>query len=131
MATGKTPFPAVLVVDDEALIRWSLCEALQDAGHVVTAAATGAEVRRALLREPRRPMVVVLDLRLPDVGDHSLLADIRMLRPDVPVIVMTAHGTEQDVDAARALGAYTLVTKPFDLATMVAIVARAWHARVG
>jgi two-component system nitrogen regulation response regulator GlnG len=127
MTAGKPPLPAVLVVDDEALIRWSLSEALAEAGHTVIAAATGAEVRRALLRDPR-PIVVVLDLRLPDVRDHSLLEEIQRLRPDAPIIVMTAHGTESDAERVHALGA-DFVTKPFDLADMVALVSRAWDAR--
>ena len=129
MTTGKTPTPSVLVVDDEALIRWSLSEALADAGYTVIAAATGAEVRRALVREPRQPLVVLLDLRLPDVRDHSLLEEVRRIRPDAPVVVMTAHGTDGDADYARAMGAFTFVNKPFELNDMVALVSRAWASQ--
>ena len=125
--TGENrPKTAVLVVDDEALIRWSLSEALADSGWSVQQASSGAEVRRVLDTLPPDPLVVVLDLRLPDVADLSLLRDIKSARPDVPVIMMSAHGTGQHAAEAAQLGAYRFVDKPFDVADMVALVNRAW-----
>jgi DNA-binding NtrC family response regulator len=121
---------AVLVVDDEALIRWSLSEALADSGWSVQQASNGAEARRILGALSAGPLVVVLDLRLPDVADLSLLREIRALRPDVPVIMMSAHGTGQHAAEAARLGAYRFVDKPFDVGEMVTLVNEAFsHPR--
>ncbi len=124
MMRGKIPHTA-LVVDDEALIRWSLSEGLSDAGWVVRQAATGAEARAAVASLDGQPFVIVLDLRLPDVSDLSLLLELRARRPDVPLIVITAHGTTEDIRQAEAAGVFRCVGKPFDVASVVALVDQA------
>src|SRR5262245_19127751 len=73
MHRENVPNPVVLVVDDEALIRWSLSEALAEFGYEVRQAASGVEAIEALKRCATDPLVVLLDLRLPDVADLSLL----------------------------------------------------------
>jgi DNA-binding NtrC family response regulator len=118
----KVRRPLVLVVDDEPLIRWSLSEGLSEAGYRVQQAATGAEARAAVAGAAAAPLVVVLDLRLPDVTDLSLLRYIRTCRPDVPVVMMTAHGSAEDARQAAHLGAFRFVTKPFDVAEMIGLV---------
>jgi DNA-binding NtrC family response regulator len=128
MRGGKLPMPVVLVVDDEPLIRWSVSEGLTESGYTVIQAATGAEARKALAGSHDDPLVVILDLRLPDVADLSLLRDIRAQRPDVPVVMMTAHGTQDDARQATGLGAYKFVTKPFDVHALVDLVGEAWAA---
>lgn len=119
--------PAVLVVDDEALIRWSLSEALSESGYVVCLAATAAEAQSVLETFDQRPLVVVLDLRLPDASDLSFARALRRARPDVPVIMMTAHGTPDDAVQAERLGVTRFVSKPFDVAEMVRLVDEAWQ----
>jgi DNA-binding NtrC family response regulator len=126
---GKVPIPSVLVVDDEALIRWSLTEALTESGFVVRQAASGRDARVALASFDGQPFVVVLDLRLPDVADLSLLREIRTARPDVPVIVMTAHGTPEALAQAAALGVVRVVGKPFDMNDLTQFVNEAWTHR--
>jgi DNA-binding NtrC family response regulator len=118
----KVRRPLVLVVDDEPLIRWSLSEGLSDAGYRVQQAANGAEARQAVAAAAAAPLIVVLDLRLPDVADLSLLRHIRSCRPDVPVVMMTAHGSADDAHQATSLGAFRFVTKPFDVAEMIGLV---------
>ena len=128
MTGEKLPRPVVLVIDDEPLIRWSLSEALSDHGYAVRQAANGAEARQVLEDSLGEPIVVLLDLRLPDVVDLSLLRDIRARRPDAPVVIMTAHGTDEDARSAKRLGAFKFVTKPFDVGKMVDLVGEAWSA---
>jgi DNA-binding NtrC family response regulator len=127
MDSEKMPTPTVLVVDDEALIRWSLSEGLSDGGYAVRMAGSGAEARAALTEAADEPLVILLDLRLPDVSDLSLLQEIRAKRPDVPVIMMTAHGTSEDAARATALGARRFVGKPFDVGEMVQLVGTTWQ----
>ncbi len=124
MNEEKCPRPAVLVVDDEALIRWSLGQALGDAGYSVQFASTAAETRLALL-DSGDPLVVLLDLKLPDASDLSLARHIRAARPDAAVIMMTAHGTNDDVSQALIAGVLCVVSKPFDVAEVVALVGNA------
>jgi DNA-binding NtrC family response regulator len=121
--------PRVLVVDDELLIRWSLGEALTAAGFIVVEGRDAAETRKALRDETNRPDLVVLDYRLPDSDDLGLLTTIRREAPGVPVILMTAHGTADVVNGALDLGAYRVVSKPFEMHAMASLVAEALAAR--
>jgi CheY-like chemotaxis protein len=83
----------VLIVDDEPLIRWSLSEGLAECGYAVRLAANAAEAQAILAGAAGTPMVLLLDLRLPDAVDLSLMREVRTKWPDVPVVLMTAHGT--------------------------------------
>lgn len=121
--------PAVLVVDDEPLIRWSLSEGLTESGYPVRLAGNAAEARAALAALGQQPLVVVLDLRLPDSVDLGLLAEIRKRYPHAPVVMMSAHGTSEDVKRAGELGACRFVEKPFDVTELVKLVGEAWESR--
>jgi two-component system, NtrC family, response regulator AtoC len=94
----------VLVVDDEPLIRWSVAETLGEAGHQVT------------------EDVVLLDFRLPDSNDLTLLANVRRLAPAAAVVMMTALGVSEMIAGAEALGASRIVDKPIDMRDLPAIV---------
>jgi DNA-binding response OmpR family regulator len=124
-AGGFLPRPTVLVVDDEPLIQWSLAEAIREAGYRVEVAATGADAERALVGLFGQPLVILLDLRLPDVVDLSLLQSLRAERPDAPVLVLSAWATSDLAQAALAAGAAGVMRKPFDVSTVVAAVAAA------
>jgi DNA-binding NtrC family response regulator len=113
--TGPARKLRVLVVDDELLIRWSVVETLAGCGHCVREASDAGAAIDAV-REAREPFdVALLDLRLPDSSDLSLLAKVRALMPSMVVVVMTAFGAPDIVAGARALGAYDVVSKPFDM----------------
>lgn len=129
MHRENVPNPVVLVIDDEALIRWSLSEALVEFGYQVRQASSGVEAMAALKLCGTDPLVVLLDLRLPDVADLSLLRDIRAARPDAPVLMMTAHGAPTEAAEAVSLGAVRFVGKPFDVGDMVRFVGEAWVSR--
>jgi two-component system response regulator AtoC len=118
---NKSPHLRVLVVDDEALIRWSLVETLADAGLSVAEAGDGQSAVRAL-REDGPFDVVVLDYRLPDSNDLNLLGTIRRLSPRTAVVMMTAFGTPELASGALELGAYRVVAKPFDMHQMADLV---------
>ena len=117
--------PRVLVVDDESLIRWSMTETLEHAGHSVTEAGDKKEALRRLASPPL-PDVVLLDFRLPDSNDLGLLASIRRLAPAARVIMMSAFGTAEVVNGALTLGAYRVLTKPVDLHDLVPLVEQAY-----
>ena len=119
----------ILVVDDELLIRWSLGEALTAAGYAVVEGRDAAEARQALRDQDHKPDLVVLDYRLPDSNDLGLLTTIRNEAPTVPVFLMTAYGTAEVVKGALDLGAYRVVSKPFEVHDMASLVTEALAAR--
>jgi two-component system KDP operon response regulator KdpE len=105
----------VLVVDDEALIRWAVNETLTQAGHDVVQAADARSALRALTDPQHAVDVVLLDLRLPDSTDLTLLSRIRTISPQSAVVLMSAHAGTETAAQARALGAFAVLPKPFDL----------------
>lgn len=109
----------VLVVDDEPLIRWSVTETLAARGLDVEQASDAASALRTITTSPLPFDVVVLDLRLPDMRDLSLLATIRQLHPDASVVLMTAYGSDDIVERAVALGATSVLNKPFELGALI------------
>jgi DNA-binding NtrC family response regulator len=112
----------VLVVDDEPLIRWSVSETLRQQGYRVVEAGD-AETAIDAASDPRTPFgVVVLDVRLPDSDDLTLLTKLRGLMSDARVIVMTAHGSSELTRSALDLGAYRVLDKPFGMAELAEIV---------
>ena len=115
----------VLVVDDEPLIRWSLCEALEDRGFVVRVAPDGRTALGALSDGSARPDVVLLDYMLPDSNGLSLFERVRDLMPRGRVILMTAYGSAEVIEKALALGAYQVVMKPFDLTDIASVIRHA------
>ena len=120
--------PTVLVVDDEPLIRWAVRETLEDAGYgVVEAGSAGEAISR--IAEARCPLVVaLLDLRLPDSDDLSLLRRVRGEAPACRIIVMTAHGTPEILHDAMTQGAFGTISKPFDLSSILGLVRAAEKA---
>jgi CheY-like chemotaxis protein len=113
----------VLVVDDEPLIRWSVTETLSGLGYDVEQAADARSALRTVTTAAQPFDVVVLDLRLPDMNDLSLLATLRQLLPKALLILMTAFGTPDVSRDAQALGA-SVLTKPFELFDLQRLVSK-------
>ena len=122
--TAIKPAPRrVLVVDDEALVRWAIGQTLDPDLYQVEEAADAKSAERALLKG-EAPHLVLLDLRLPDCNDLRLLETVRRLAPAATVILMTAFGSPDVRAAALRLGAAGVVDKPFDLDHLVGLVSR-------
>ena len=113
----------VLVVDDEQSLRKVLAATLQREGYEVQVAADGEEALAALDRDGAD--VVVTDLVMPKMDGLSLLRKVVVSHPDVPVIVVTAHGRVDSAVEAMKAGAFDFVTKPFEHAELKSIIAKA------
>lgn len=122
--TKNSP-PTVLIVDDEALIRWSLAETLGERGYAVTEAGDGRMAVTAIQQAPEPFDVVLLDYRLPDSADLRLLERVRRLAPRSRVIMITAHNSPELAKGATALGAYRVISKPFEVDSLAALVNQA------
>lgn len=105
----------VLVVEDELLIRWAIAETLAHAGHTVIEATDGASAIVALTNDAERFDAIVVDYRLPDSNDLTLLSTVRRLSPDSAVVLMTAFGTPEVIKGALDLGVHRVLHKPFEM----------------
>ena len=115
----------VLVIDDEADIRDLVSGILQDEGHQVRSARDADEALDAMKR--RRPALVVLDIWLQGsrIDGLDLLGMFREIDADIPVIVISGHGTIETAVAAIRKGAYDFIEKPFTADRLLVVVTRA------
>jgi DNA-binding NtrC family response regulator len=111
----------ILVVDDEPSVRFMLEEALGDRGHRVIAVAD-AEAALARLDDAD---VVLTDLAMPGTDGLGLIAAIRERDTTLPVVLLTAHGSERVAVQAMRAGAYDYLAKPFDLEELAIVLERA------
>ncbi|MEZ4394887.1 MAG: sigma-54 dependent transcriptional regulator [Polyangiales bacterium] len=103
---------SVLVVDDEEGFRSFLCEVLTDAGHDATGVGDGGAAIAALARA--RYDLLLTDLNMPGADGEAVLRHARATRPELPVVVITAHGSvERAVDAMKR-GATDFIQKPLE-----------------
>ena len=102
----------ILVVDDQDMMRDSLAGILVREGHEVVAATDGAMAVTRL--NASRFDLMITDLKMPKMTGIELLAEAKKLRPEMPVVLMTAFATVQTAVEAMKLGAYDYIQKPFD-----------------
>jgi DNA-binding NtrC family response regulator len=122
MSERNSARPRVLVLDDEALIRWALGESLRAAGYGVVEAATVSEAFR-LIGDPELPLdAACVDLRLPDGSGLAVVESLQRAQPECSTVLMTAYGTPDANQAAKERGALAIVNKPFDLGEMMQLL---------
>ena len=113
----------ILVADDDTAIRTVVSQALSRAGYDVRTTGTAASLWRWV--QAGDGDLVITDVVMPDENAFELLPRIKKLRPDLPIIVMSAQNTFMTAIKASERGAYDYLPKPFDLKELVAIVGRA------
>src|ERR671926_481155 len=119
------PMPAgsILVADDDAAIRTVLNQALSRAGYEVRSTSNAATLWRWVAQGEGD--LVITDVVMPDENAFDLLPRMKRVRPELPIIVMSAQNTFMTAIRASERGAYEYLPKPFDLKELVAIVGRA------
>ncbi len=110
----------ILVVEDEASLRDGIVDLLSGDGHTVTAVGDGVAGVEAGLREPFE--LVVLDLMLPRLDGMEVCRRLRAARPGMPILMLTARGSEDDKVRGLIEGADDDVTKPFSARELLARV---------
>jgi two-component system, OmpR family, response regulator MprA len=113
---------ALLLVDDDAPIRRMLERTLTAEGYEVVAAADGGAALAAV--ERNLPDAIVLDVSMPGIDGYEACRRLREDHhlDDLPVVMLTAHTQDEDLDRGYALGIVAYVTKPFDPQVLVATV---------
>jgi two-component system, NtrC family, response regulator HydG len=119
----------ILVVDDKEMMRDSVSTTLARKGHTVVT-APGAQI--ALSKLADKPCdAVITDLQMPEMTGVDLLAEIRRIDEQIPVILMTAYGTIETAVSAMKRGAWDYITKPFSGDALIITVEKAIeHARL-
>lgn len=113
----------LLVVDDEAGMRKTLLDILDQAGYAVTAVGTGKE---AVAEARKRSYnIVISDIKLPDLDGLRVLEEMRAIDPQVLVILITAYATVDTTIGALRRGVYDYITKPFEPDELLITVERA------
>jgi CheY-like chemotaxis protein len=112
----------ILVVDDDAGVRASLGVILEDFGYRALSAGDGREAIERLADGP--PALILLDLMMPRMDGYAFAEELdrRGLRPEVPILVLTADGRAEE--KARRVGAEGYLAKPFDLDELLEKVGR-------
>lgn len=119
--------PIVLVVDDEEGIRETLSGIFEDEGCSIVTANSGEEALD-LLKE-QNPDLILLDIWLPGIDGIQTLEEIKALRPDLPVIMISGHGNIELAVKATRLGAYDFLEKPLSLERVLLVSKRALERR--
>ncbi|EKN64875.1 two-component response regulator [Neobacillus bataviensis LMG 21833] len=103
----------ILIVDDQFGIRILLNEVFQKEGYQTFQAANGVQALDIVTKHD--PDLVLLDMKIPGMDGIEILKRMKVIDPDIRVIIMTAYGELDMIQEARDLGAITHFAKPFDI----------------
>ena len=115
--------PTVLIVDDQESIRHALSKMLTKEGYEVLLAGEGEEALETLRK--KKVNVILSDLKMPKMDGVQLLKTSKLIKPEVEVILITAHGTIEKAVSAMKDGAYDFITKPFKKIVIANMVKKA------
>ncbi len=119
----------ILVVDDEAQARTMLLSMLNRTGYDVDSASSGVEALTKFEENDYR--LVIADTGIPEMSGIELLSEVKKVSPNVPVIMVTGHGTINNAVEAMQKGAFDYILKPFSSKTIEMAVKRASHSSNG
>lgn len=119
----------ILIVDDEAQIRTTLRGVLSDEGYQVLDADDALQALDLI--SARRPDLVILDMWMPHMDGIELLEQLKLRAPELPIIIVSGHGTIETAVRATKLGASDFIEKPFSLDTILRSVRRAMQKDAG
>ena len=115
----------VLLVDDEREFVQTLSERLQMREMGSAVAYDGASALD--LVETDEPEVMIIDLKMPEIDGIEVLKKVKQTRPEIEVVVLTGHGSEQDRQQCMALGAFAYLQKPVDIDTLSETLKKAYE----
>ena len=110
----------ILIIDDEESVRKSLADVMRDEGYEVMTASSGKEGIDTLTET--QPSLALLDIAMPDMDGIETLRRFKEIRPDMPVIMVTGHGTIETAVKTTKMGAYDFLVKPPELQHLTLVV---------
>ncbi|GAB3320710.1 sigma-54-dependent response regulator transcription factor FleR [Haliea atlantica] len=113
---------SVLIVEDDATLREALCDTVRLAGDQVLEAADGEQALRVLATA--EPDLVITDVQMDRMGGAALLRHLRRDRPELPVVMITAHGSVRQAVEAMQEGASDYLLKPFEAEVLLSLLER-------
>mgnify|MGYP001350795832 FL=1 len=113
----------IWVVDDDESIRWVLERGLSENGIAVETFDSANKVIKKL--ETENPSLILTDIKMPGKSGIDLLDEVKELRPEIPIIIMTAHSDLKSAVESYEHGAWEYLPKPFDIEEAVSMVQRA------
>ena len=121
------PSDLILIVDDEPRVRDSIRSILEDEGYTVIEASDGREGLSRVAAD--KPDCVLLDIWMPDLDGIEVLRGVKQLDGDLPVIIMSGHGTIETAVKAAKLGAYDFLEKPLSIDKLELVLRNALSQR--
>jgi DNA-binding NtrC family response regulator len=118
----------VLMVDDEEDFVNTLSERMKMRDLDSDVALDGEQALQRV--EDDIPDVMVLDLKMPGIDGLEVLRRVKKAYPQIPVIILTGHGSEKDEAEARRLGAFEYLQKPVDIEKLVRVMRKAYKSKV-
>lgn len=112
----------VLVVEDDKTLREALCDTIEYGGYNVVSAENGVEALKRL--EAEAVDMVISDVQMDVMDGHTLLRNVKSLRPELPFVLVTAHGTIEKAVEAMRQGATDYLIKPFEAQVLLEMVSR-------
>jgi two-component system, OmpR family, response regulator len=119
--------PRILIVDDEARFRTTMCKLLRVRGLEPVIAGSGPEAIDQL--QQRQFDVVVLDVRMPEMGGVHVLAELKKIDPGVEVIIMTGYASVDTAKEITKLGAYDYMLKPYAIEELMEKIEAAYDRK--
>ncbi|MBN1591214.1 MAG: response regulator [Pirellulales bacterium] len=115
----------ILIVDDEEDLAFTMAERLILRGFRCEAMTNGIDALKALSEEHFD--VLVLDVKMPGIDGLQMMTEIRQTHPDLPVILITGHGSAADAERGMRAGAFDYIMKPIDIERVIQMI----HASTG
>lgn len=116
--------PKILLVDDEQEFVETLSDRLNTRNYGSYPVFDGEEALDLLGQET--PDVIVLDLKMPGMSGVEVLYKAKLVKPEVEIIILTGHGSDEDEETCKKLGAYAYLQKPVDIALLTSIIDEAY-----
>ncbi len=118
----------VLMVDDEEDFVKTLSERMQMRDLESNVALSGEQALQQVAEDI--PDVMVLDLKMPGIDGLEVLRRVKKLYPNIPVVILTGHGSEKDENEARRLGAFDYLQKPVDIEKLIKTLRKAYKKKL-
>lgn len=118
---------SILIIDDEASIRQSLSGALSDEGYRVASAPSASQAIEIIRKD--NPDLILMDIWMPDIDGLTALNEIKNQGIEIPIIMMSGHGTIETAVKATKLGAFDFVEKPIELDRLLVLIRNALSAK--